>query len=133
MIHFFDSHEDNVSGMSTHWFKGSDWENDFCTSFAPGITEACDIYHTMETLNNVDEGTLDMVEICGGMARTSTIAVRRRLRTGANFDVVTDWDLNDPKQQAEVKTYFRKFQPLVAIMGPTCKPIITIGTITKHG
>ena len=36
--------------------------------------------------------------------------------------MVTDWDLNDPKQQAEVKRYFRKFQPLVAIMGPTCKP-----------
>jgi len=31
-----------------------------------------------------------MVEICGGVARTSTIAVRRRLRTGANFDLVTD-------------------------------------------
>jgi hypothetical protein len=118
----YDSDEDNVSGMNTHWFKGSDWENDFCTAFAPGITEACDVYHMMETLETMDEGTLDMVEICGGVARTSTIAVRRRLRTGANFDLVTDWDLNDPKQQAEVKRYFRKFQPLVAIMGPTCKP-----------
>jgi hypothetical protein len=29
----YDSDEDNVSGMNTHWFKGSDWENDFCTEF----------------------------------------------------------------------------------------------------
>jgi hypothetical protein len=59
--------------MNTHWFKGSDWENDFCTAFAPGVTEACDVYHTMETLETMDEGILDMVEICGGVARTKLV------------------------------------------------------------
>ena len=39
-----------------------------------------------------------------------------------NFVLVTDWDLNDPRQQGRVKAYFRKFRPLVVIMGPTCKP-----------
>ena len=76
----------------------------------------------VDTLNNMDEGILDMVEICGGVSRASTIAVRRRLRTGKNFDLVTDLDLTDPMQQAEVKAYFRKFQPLVTIIGHTCKP-----------
>jgi len=79
----YDSDEDAVQGMNVFWIKGSEWENDFHTPFAPGITEACDIYHLVETLMHTEEGTFDLVEICGGMARTSVIAVRRRLRTGA--------------------------------------------------
>ena len=118
----YDSDEENLKGINMYWCKGSDWEDDFVTPFAPGIQEACDVYHMMDILSDMDEGTLDLVEICGGMARTSTLAVRRRLRTGTNFDLVTNWDLNDTRQQNEVKKYFRKFKPLVAIMGPTCKP-----------
>ena len=40
-------------------------------------------------------GDVDIVEICGGEARTSTLAVRRHLRVGPNYDLVTNVDLND--------------------------------------
>ena len=36
---------------------------------------------------------LDLCEICGGEARTSTIAIRRQLEVGENFDLVTHCDL----------------------------------------
>ena len=75
------------------------------------------MYH----LDNLGDG-LDLVELCGGEGRVSTIAIRRHLKVGENFDLVTYWDLNDPKDQARVVRYFKKYRPLVAIMGPTCKP-----------
>ena len=36
---------------------------------------------------------MDLAEVCGGAARTSRLAVRRRLRAGRNFDLVTRCDL----------------------------------------
>ena len=68
------------------------------------------------------DGDVDMVEICGGEARTSTIAVRRHLRAGPNYDLVTNVDLKDVEHQAAVIHYFRTHRPLVAVMAPTCKP-----------
>ena len=50
---------------------------------------------------------LDMCELCGGEARATTVAVRRRLKTGKNFDLVTHVDLNDPKVQRQVQTIYR--------------------------
>ena len=52
---------------------------------------------------------LDMCELCGGEARATTVAVRRRLKTGKNFDLVTHVDLNDPNVQRQVrKAYSRQ-------------------------
>ena len=50
------------------------------------------------------------------------IAIRRHLSVGENFDLVTQWDLNNKVDQEKVIVYFKKHRPLVAIMGPTCKP-----------
>ena len=51
---------------------------------------------------------LDMCELCGGEARATTVAVRRRLKTGKNFDLVTHVDLNDPKVQRQVRKYIEE-------------------------
>ena len=72
-------------------------------------------------VDTLDEG-IDLVELCGGESHTSTVAIRRHLSVGENFDLVTSWNLNDPGDQELVRKYFRKYRPLVAIMGPTCKP-----------
>lgn len=75
----------------------------------------------MYYLDELEDG-LDLVELCGGEGRTSTIAIRRHFSVGENFDLVTSWNLNDPSDQEHVLRYFKKYRPLVAIMGPTCKP-----------
>ena len=63
-------------------------------------------------LYKLGEG-LDLCELCGGdQARTSQIAIRRRLRTGENFDLVTGYDLNKPNDQQAVWHYFEKRKPI---------------------
>jgi hypothetical protein len=72
-------------------------------------------------LAKLEPGT-DLVELCGGEGRVSTIVIRRHLKAGANFDLITGWDLNDERQQNLVLKYLDECRPLVVIMGPTCKP-----------
>ena len=48
---------------------------------------------------------LDLVEICGGEARASQVAVRRRLKTGPNFDLITMVDLTLPQHQKETQAF----------------------------
>ena len=51
---------------------------------------------------------LDMCELCGGEARATTVAVRRRLETGKNFDLVTHVDLNDPNVKTTSTVIYRR-------------------------
>ena len=62
-------------------------------------------------LDGLEDG-LDLVELCGGEGRVSTIAIRRHLEVGENFDLVTSWDLNNSTTDQElVLKYFRKYRP----------------------
>ena len=55
---------------------------------------------------NQQEPGLDICELCGGLeARASQVAIRRRLRTGENFDLVCGVDLGDIPTQREVIKY----------------------------
>ena len=47
----------------------------------------------------------DLVEFCGGEARVSAICVRRRLKSGGNFDILCGIDLNNRRDQAEAMHY----------------------------
>eukprot|EP00959_Pyramimonas_sp_CCMP1952_P066855 1395883-Pyramimonas_sp.AAC.1 len=62
------------------------------------------------------------MEACGGQARTSRLAIRRRLKAGETFDLVTGCDLNDESQQRAAEQCVRQHRPLVAIMAPTYCP-----------
>ena len=115
------SDEELTSNMSVWWLKGSDWNSDEITPFSPLTQEMCDVFHMCDKIDTWKSG-VDLVEICGGEGRVSTLAVRRHCQVGENFDLVTNWDLNDPLQQKRVLAYFARHKPLVAIMGPTCKP-----------
>ena len=64
----------------------------------------------------------DVVELCGGEGQTTIVARRRKLATGANFDIVTGTDLTDPIVQEEVIHYLRKWAVLVVVMAPVCGP-----------
>ena len=68
------------------------------------------------------ESSLDIVEICGGTARTSVIAIRKGLVAGDNFDLVCSCDLNSPINQQKVLSYIKEHRPLIVVMAPTCTP-----------
>ena len=115
---FENDYEPLVQGLCHHWFKGSDWT---AGEFSTKATTMNSMKDMICYLNELGEG-VDLVELCGGEARTSVIAIRRHLSVGENFDLVTNWNLNDPEDQKDVLMYFKLNRPLVAIMGPTCKP-----------
>ena len=65
-------------------------------------------------------GDMDVMELFGGEAGTTRIALRRRLRTAENFDLSTGADLTDKKVQRILYEYVEQHQPLVVVMGPPC-------------
>ena len=75
---------------------------------------------------------IDVAEVCGGEARTTQLGVRRRLTTGQNFDLVTDFDLSNSKDCHYAYQYFVRNNVLVAVMAPVCGPYGPISTLTRH-
>ena len=70
--------------------------------------------------------------MCGGAARCTTIAIRRGLRAGDNFDILCSCDLNDESNQDKVIKYIKESKPLVTIMAPTCTPYGPMANLVKH-
>eukprot|EP00959_Pyramimonas_sp_CCMP1952_P270280 5649982-Pyramimonas_sp.AAC.1 len=54
------------------------------------------------------------MEICGGEARSSQLAVRRPPRAGAI--------LNDESHQRAANQRIQRHRPLVAVVAPACRP-----------
>ena len=75
--------------------------------------------------------SLDLIEICGGTARTSTIAARKGLTAGENFDLMCSCDLNVKENQHKVLEYIHKTKPLVTVMAP-CTPYGPMPNLVKH-
>ena len=66
------------------------------------------------------KGNVDVMEVVGGMGGVSRLAIRRRLVTGKNFDLVTGCDLECDKDFRSVTDYVEKFRPKVLVGGPPC-------------
>ena len=87
------------------------------------LTDMCDALHTRNTyISKVDHTSMDIAEICGGVARTTQVAMRFRLKTGSNFDLITGFDLTIPAQNLACLDYFIKHEVFCAIMAPVCGP-----------
>ena len=86
-------------------------------NFATGLTYLLHAWPESNTgpsfvkFDNLDEAfaalashasSLDIIELCGGEARCSYIAIRRHLIAGDNFDLRCNCDLNDPDNQDKV-------------------------------
>ena len=112
-----DSHAD---GLEIFWLLGSDAPSDL----HPQLSQthmATTLQEAVHLLDSAGPGD-DIAEICGGESRVSTICMRRHLKIGGNFDLVTQCDLNSPEGQAQLWAYLQKHKPLVVVMAPTCKP-----------
>ena len=64
---------------------------------------------------------VDLIELCGGQGRISTVAFRRGLASGGNLDLVTGCDLGDPKVQEAVNHYLDTCYVLCAVLQPNCR------------
>ena len=65
-----------------------------------------------------DSAFTDVIEVCGGTARTSQMLIRRwrRVRVGHNFDAVVGINLLDGAQVHAMWTYITRTKPLVAVI-----------------
>jgi len=66
-----------------------------------------------------DNELVDVIEICGGSARTSRVLIRRwhTVKVGLKFDVIVGFDLLKPK---DVHYMWMTTRPLVAILATPC-------------
>ncbi len=81
---------------------------------------------------NTKQRCYDIAELCGGEGRTSVLAVRMKLQTGENFDMVTGTDLNSAIDQRNTRMYFEMYTVLVAVMAPMCTPFGPMGQFNEH-
>ncbi len=63
---------------------------------------------------------VDLLEIYGGEAGVTKLAIRRRLRTGANMDIVSGVDLTKQEHARRLLEYIDVHKPFVVVMGPPC-------------
>ena len=64
---------------------------------------------------------VDIAELCGGGARTTTVAIRRNLVGGKNFDLVTHTDLGCPREQKATLRYLDEAFVFVFVLAPSCR------------
>ena len=86
---------------------------------SPNILQAFNMEEATCLLQAVGPG-IYIAELCGGVARATTLAVRRSLRAGPNFDLITGVGLNNRKDQELTKNCIDKHRVLVVVMAPTC-------------
>ena len=85
----------------------------FITAVLTNMDEIEYIYNNQPLL-------VELVEICGGEARTSRLVARRRMRHGPNFDLVVGMGLTVPNTQQRVWRYVRTMTVLEAANAQVC-------------
>ena len=109
-------------------------DNDFnlsnVTSFlGVGVPDAIPVVDSFAALferqsilhdRNADKHYVDVAEVMGGEARTTSVMVRRNYLGGLNFDCVVGVDLMNPADEHDLYVYLRKSKPFVLVMAPQC-------------
>ena len=90
-------------------------------TISPKILQASNMEEAICLLQTIGPGIV-IAELCGGVARATTLAVRRSLRAGSNFNLITGVDFNNRKDQELTKKYIDKHHVLVVVMAPTRGP-----------
>ena len=93
-------------------------------TISPNILQASSMEEAICLLQAIGPG-VDIAELCGGIARATTLAVRRSLRAGPNFDLIAGVGLNNRRDHG-------KRHVLVVVMAPTCGPFGPMGRFVKY-
>ena len=97
----------------------------------PQVFRATDLDQLSLVVNTRGPG-YDIAEVCGGVARTTRVGVRRKLRCGPNFDLVTGCDLCTKEGQHQCFRFFQNNLVLVAILAPVCGPYGPLANLNWH-
>ena len=100
-------------------------------TISPSILQTSNMEEAMCLFLAIGPG-IDIAELCGRVARATTLAVRRSLSAGPNFDLITGDDFNNSKDQELTKSYNDKHHVPVVVMAPTCGPFGPMGRFVKH-
>ena len=101
-------------------------------SISPNLLQASNMEEAICLLQAIGPG-VDIAELCGGVARATTFAVRRSLRTcWSSFDLIIGVDLNNRRDQELTKKYLDKHHVLVVVLAPTCGPFGPMGRFVKY-
>jgi len=127
-------HQINDGSFERHYLLGSDaeevptyWNQTAKDSQYVPVHELSSYLATPEM-----RGIVDVMEICGGKGGVSKISIRRRLKTGKNFDLVTGGDLTNSVHAKHLFDYIEIHKPLVIIMAPPCTSMGGWAKINKH-
>ena len=87
---------------------------------------ACDIDEMLDILEK-NPGIawpwgVEIVEICGGKEIISYLVIKRKLRSGRGFELITGVDLSTTENHRKVCEYVKLEKPLVIVMAPVCTP-----------
>ena len=74
---------------------------------------------------------VDVLEVFGGAAGVTRLAIRRKPHCGKSVDIRCGTDLTDPKAQGELYRYVRTRKPLFMIGGPPCGSLSSLSKINR--
>lgn len=87
--------------------------------------------HTFLAQKSCSLSKFDVIEIFGGMGGVTRMAIRTKLKTGGNVDLITGTDLTYP---AEARTFFRfldDWKPEVVVLGPPCTAFANYSRVNR--
>ena len=123
------------SQYQLHHLLGSDGEETHEFRQRPPMSSFVSFPELLSTVNARPDSSMpriDIMEIWGGNAGVSKVSIRRCLRTGQNFDIVTGADLTKYHNQQVLLNYIRQHRPLVIVMGPPCTAFSSWSHINQY-
>ena len=128
MFTYFDTYDDfqpidlndcSYDGLTSWNFPGSDGNT--CPECSPAV-------NTFDTLTSAlcflqitaNVGQDDLVEVFGGEGGVTRLAIKRKLKSGGNLDLVSGCDLSKQSDIQTLLKYLRKAKPLVVVLAPPC-------------
>ena len=63
---------------------------------------------------------IDVIELFGGVGGILKACIKRRMKTGQNFDLVLGVDLSKSNEVAQLWEYVLTYKPKVVVMAPPC-------------
>ena len=92
-----------------------------------------DCFHEAESyLSSFNTESDDICEIFGGEAGVTKIAIRRRLKTGSNYDITAGFDLLTARDREALLRYLKTKKCRVVIMAPPCTHLGTWFHMNRH-
>ena len=111
--HYLTPHDNNDHPVNMASLLGSDADDCQAAFYAkPDGAVFVPIETLMSYLSQSElAGDVDIMEIWGGASGVSKVSLRRKLRTGRSFDLITGVDLTNPTERSAVMNYVRGHRP----------------------